>query len=151
MMTEDTMKKSAEEAFNFLPEKPVSKGEKWQRKLEVPLGPLGSLASIHNYTYEGMENKLAKISVTATMTYNPPKADAGGQLPFQITKGNLKADDAKGTILFDPAAGRLASSSMTMRIKGSLTISAMGQELAMDMDQNQDVKIEVSDKPPAAK
>ncbi len=147
MMTEDTLKKSVEEAFAFVPDAPVKKGDSWERQMEVPLGPLGALNATNKYTYEGQEKGLEKISVVSNMKYTAPK-DGDGGLPFKISKGDLKADNAKGTIYFDAAKGRLAESEMKMKLKGSLTISAMGNELTMDMEQDQTVKITVTTEKP---
>jgi hypothetical protein len=147
MMSEETLKHSVEEAFRFLPDGPVSKGATWQRKQAVPLGPLGNLNATNTYTYDGpatLDGKtLEKISFAPSITYQAPKGDVAG-LPFQITAGNMKAEDAKGTMYFDAAAGRLVQSETKMRLKGSLTVSASGQKMTMDLDQEQTSKIRIT-------
>jgi len=148
LLSEDSLKHSAEEAFRFLPDAAVKPGHKWDRKHTVPLGPLGSLNAVQGYTYDGpveFEGKNAeKISVVTSVSYQPPKGDTTG-LPFRITAGNLKTQDGKGTIYFDAAAGRMLQSETKWRLKGVLTFeAAQGQPMDMEMDQEQSVRIRVT-------
>jgi hypothetical protein len=142
----ETLRRSVEEAFGFLPDKPLNKGDKWERKMEVSLGPLGAILATHTYTYDGPEMKdaktLQKISVTSALSYNPPKGETGG-FPFQITKGELKAESAQGTLLFDADAGRLVASEMKLKLKGSVTVAVMNQSHDLAIEQEQAVNIRV--------
>jgi len=142
MLTEDVLKKSSEEAFGFLPTTPVKKDDKWQRTATIPFGPLGSFKAVNDYTYVGKEDSLDKIALKAQLTYAPPKGDAGFGL-FKISKGNLKSEGARGTLLFDSEKGRLARYSMAMVFRGSLTIDVMGNMIDMDVtiDQNSNSRV----------
>jgi uncharacterized protein DUF6263 len=149
IVKEETLKQQAAEAFAFLPEKAVNKGDTWNRKLESSLGPLGTILTTHTYTYDGPEMKdgktLHKISVSSTFSYAPPKSATPG-FQFEITKGELQTEKATGTILFDAEAGRLVSSQSNMKIKGTLTIAIPGQKdpFAFVIDQEQTATIRVS-------
>src|SRR5262249_9347940 len=137
ILTEDVLKKSAEEAFSFLPAQPIKKGETWKREATVPFGPLGSFKSTNEYTLEGKDNGAAKIGLKAMMTYSPPKGDAGFGGLFKIVKGNLKSEGARGTLLFDPEKGRLVRYNMAMIFRGSLTMDIMGNMIDMDISMDQ--------------
>jgi hypothetical protein len=150
IIKEDTLRRSAEEAFGFLPDKPLNKGDKWERKLEHSLGPLGAIQATHTYTYEGPEppkegKELHKISVKSELSYVPPKSGNSG-FQFQITKGELKTESASGTILFDAEAGRLVSSETKLRCRGTLTIAVQGQNHEFVIEQDQSTSIRVSGK-----
>jgi len=151
-MSQDTLKKAIEESFTFLGSDPRKPGSEWKRDSTLSLGPLGTIISSHTYTYEGNENRnnrpMAKIGVTANLTYQAPKGEAASGLNFQITKGELKTQSAKGTIWFDNSAGRLAESEMRMHLKGTLTVSANGQDFPMDLNQEQVVRVRLTDQPP---
>jgi len=142
MITEDVLKKSAEEAFSFLPPNPVEKGGTWKRENVIPFGPLGSFKASNEYTYQGTEDGLAKIGLKAQLNYSPPKGDAGFGL-FKITRGNLKSEGARGTLYFDVQKGRLAKYSMAMVFRGSLTMDIMGNMVDMDVtiDQNSNSRV----------
>jgi len=148
MLTEETMKKGAEEAFGFLPNKAVDKGEKWKSSLTVPMGPIGTFKAENSYTYQGKSADGDEIAVAASMTYMPPKGD-GGDLPFKVVKGDLKSEGAKGTIIFDREKGRMVRYTMNMVLKGSLTMEVQGNQIQMDMVQDQKSTIRVLDKPPS--
>lgn len=148
MVTEDTLKKSGEEVFAFLPPKAVSKGDTWKRESTLPLGPFGSFKTASDYTYDGKGSDGEKISYKASMTYTPPKADDGFGL-FKIVKGNLKTEGAKGTMVFDAAKGRLVSGSMSTIFRGSLTMDFMGNQIDMDMFMDMSSTSRVLDKNPA--
>jgi hypothetical protein len=152
MMSPDTLKKSIEESFTFLPAEPIAPGKSWTRESSMSLGPLGTVNAKHTYKYEGSENRngrpLAKISVTATVTYQASKGEAASGLNFQVTKGELKAENAKGIIWFDTTAGRLVDSEMKMHLKGTLTISANGQDYPMELDQEQTVRVRMTEQQP---
>jgi hypothetical protein len=137
MITEDVLKKSAEEAFSFLPDKDVAKGDSWKRNSVIPFGPLGSFKAANEYTYQGTEDGLAKIALKAQLTYAPPKGDAGFGGLFKITKGNLKSEGARGTLFFDVDKGRLAKYSMAMIFRGGLTLDVMGNSIDMEVSIDQ--------------
>jgi len=137
LLTEDTLKKGSEDAFGFLPSKAVDKGDTWKIESTMPLGPFGNFKKNATYTYDGKDDKGEKIGYKLAMTYTAPKGDGAAGLPFKITKGNLKTDNAKGTILFDAEKGRLVSNTVTMRFGGSLTMDVMGNELTIEMTMDQ--------------
>jgi hypothetical protein len=147
LITEDVLKKSAEEAFGFLPPREVTKGDSWKRDSTLPFGPLGSFKAANDYTFQGVEDGLAKIGLKAELTYSPPRGDAGFGL-FKITKGNLKSEAARGTLFFDPAKGRLARYSMAMVFRGSLTLDIMGNMVDMDVFIDQSSNSRVLDRSP---
>jgi hypothetical protein len=142
LITEDVLKKSAEEAFGFLPPMEVSKGDTWKRESVLPFGPLGSFKAANDYTFQGTEDGLAKIGLKADLRYTPPKGDAGFGL-FKISKGNLKSEAARGTLYFDPAKGRLARYNMAMVFRGSLTLDIMGNMVDMEVfiDQSSNSRV----------
>jgi hypothetical protein len=150
-LPEETLKRSAEEAFAFLPKQPLKVGDRWERRVDVALGAIGTLSATHIYRYEGPETVdgkvLQKISVEARISYTPPKPDAG-VLPLQITRGTLRADKSQGTFWFDANAGRLAASEMHMHLSGTLDISSMGQQYSLSLDQDQTVNTKISDQNP---
>jgi hypothetical protein len=136
----------------FLFDKPVKPGDKWTRKTTISLGPLGSFASDGEYLYQGksrLDNRdLDRIDATWTLTYMPPKQK--GAFPFEITKGDFKTPTAKGTYYFDAEHGRLARAERRYNMKGTLTLSTMGQVVELEMEMDQTSKIRLLDKVPVS-
>lgn len=145
ILTEDTMKQGIQEAFAFMPGKPVNKGDSWKRKMALSMGPMGTFQVDQEYTYDGKVSDGEKIAVKGNYSYQPPKGDAPG-LPFKITKGEFKTDEAKGILIFDPEKGRLVRHEFKSKLKGTLTIATGDQNATMELQQETDTKIRVLDK-----
>jgi hypothetical protein len=146
-MTEETIKTTASENFAFLPPKPVSKGDNWKRSQAVPLGPLGSLKGETTYTYKGAGKDGEEIAYDQTLEYSPPK-EGDDSLPFKITKGDMKAEKASGTMVFDANKGRLVKTDLSMKMKGSMTFDIAGNSTTMTMEMTQTSKSRILDKNP---
>jgi hypothetical protein len=149
ILSEDALKKSLKEALAFGPADPVGPGEKWTREASISLGPLGTLLTTNHYTFEGttmLEDKpVAKVLIDQTVKYEPPKGDGSG-LPFQIVKSDLKAENAKGTLWFAIEQGKPVRLEQRMRYRGTMTISANGMNVDMEIDQDQNVVINYTKK-----
>jgi hypothetical protein len=154
LMSRETLQNATEEAFAFLPKEALRPGKSWERKMTAALGPIGTVTGTHTYTYVGPKTvggkQLQEVAIEAQLSYQPPRGDAG-LLPFQISKGELQVQSGKGVLWFDNHLGRLAQSEMKMRLHGTLTIVAMGQEHTLVMEQDQSVKIRITDDPPMSK
>ena len=140
----------SEPTFRVVPTKAVGKGDTWDLTTNLKLGPIGSYASAYKYTYEGKEGALDKISIAATLKYEPGTS-ASGSLPFKIENAKLESTKAAGSVLFDNAKGRAEKSSMNMEVKGTLTIDIGGQKTAVDINQSQSTTFETSDANPVKK
>jgi hypothetical protein len=148
ILPKDTFEKAVAEVFGFLPKKEVKKGDTWNNDFTLSLGPIGSFKQKTTYTDEGETKDGEKLAITSKLTYAPPKGD-GGNLPFKVTKGDLKSEGFKGTIYFDAKKGRLVKSDMKATIKGTITMEIMDQEIEMTMEQKLDMSNKVLDKAPA--
>ena len=120
--------------------------DKWTRTDKVPLAGLGDLTNKTTYTVDGVKNDVATIKTAGDVTF---KAGAGNAaLPFKIAKADLKSDEVKGSIQFDTKAGRLKSSTTTMKLKGTMTIEVQNQQIEAEIDQKATTTVEVSEKNP---
>ncbi len=121
-------------------------GEKWTRTDKVPLSGIGELTNKTKFTLDSVKDGIATIKSTAETELKA--GEANDDLPFKIKKTDLKSDDVKGTILFDTKAGRLKSSTTTMRMKGSMTMEIQNMEIEAKLDQTAVTKVEVTEKNP---
>lgn len=144
MLSEETIRRSIEESFAFLPAEEIAPGQSWERKFTTSLGPLGTLTLTNVYTFEKTENEggrlLCRISIKPAIAYAPPKSDTTG-LPFQIPGGDLKATEASGTLWWDASEGKLARSELKLHLVGQMQIKAKDQEAKLDLDSEQVVEI----------
>ncbi len=62
------------------------------------------------------------------------KDDPNDQSPAKVTKSDLKVESSEGTILFDREAGCVVETRGKLHVKGSMTLSAGGQEIPGELD-----------------
>jgi hypothetical protein len=115
-----------------LPDKPVKIGERWPLKQEISLGPMGKFTITLQITFKGWENRdqrrCAVLEHIGTIASPPGAGAAGGQMAMTITGG-----DTKGRTWFDPELGMPIES--TAEQKMSMKVSAMGQDMSIQMQQ----------------
>jgi len=138
LMSEDTVKKSVQDVFGGLPKQPVNVGDKWSQEDTVPFGPLGAFKSTKDYTFKEKDKDGAIVAYKSTMAYVAPKDKDGvfGGI-LKIMKGNIKTDNAKGTLVFDVENGKLVRATNSMTAKGALTVEVMGNQLDLDVSVEQ--------------
>jgi hypothetical protein len=152
ILSEKALMEMAEPTFAAVPGKEVAKGDKWERNTVLDMGPIGKYENNYKYTYEGKdekEKKLDKIKVEMNLKYKEPAEPAGSgtsNLPFKIKNADLKSTSGTGTILFNPEAGRIEKSDMTVELSGKLTIEIGGQSTEVNLTQTQKSNVETSDK-----
>jgi hypothetical protein len=154
ILSDDALKQMSDPAFGVVPGKPVKKGDTWERKSSLNMGPIGSYETTYKYTDEGRDEKdknLVKIKVDTTIKYVPPAAGAAAGLPFRIVTAKLDSKDATGTILFDIAKGRVASSSLSLKLEGTLDIDISGMQSQVKLSQTQNTTVKTTDENPVKK
>ena len=152
ILSETALKQMAEPTFAAIPGVEETVGASWNKKTSLDMGPIGKYENDYKYTYEGKDKdraKLDRIKVETSLKYTPPVEAAGGSsggLPFKIKSADLKSTKADGTILFNPETGRIESSTMKLKLSGTLSIEIGGQTTEVTLDQDQDSSVENSDK-----
>jgi len=154
LVNENAIRTQIQGEFNFLPDKPVAPGDKWQRQFTFSVGPLGTLTLNQTLTYGGTTTvsgkTLDRIQSAAKASFSPPKARE--EFPVRVTKGELQTDEWKGEILFDREAGRLASAQWQAKFKLKLTLVGGkpdgGNEFTMELTQSHVNRVEVSTERP---
>jgi hypothetical protein len=151
ILGDEALKQMSDPAFAAVPNKPIKKGDTWERKSTLNMGPIGVYDTTYKYTYEGKQDKLDKIKVETTLNYQPPGANPVGALPFKIKAAKLESKGGSGTILFDNEKHRLDNSETKIKLEGKLTIDIGGMATDVDLSQDQTTTVKTSDKNPVAK
>jgi hypothetical protein len=157
ILSDKALEQMASPTFAAVPNADKAKGDKWEAKSTLDMGPIGKYDNTFTYVYDGKntdakeeaEKKWDKIKVTTVLAYAPPdeKAQSGG-LPFRIKSADLKSKEATGTVYYDPAKGRVARSVMNLKLEGTLNIEIGGQTTPVTLSQTQDTNVETSDTDP---
>ena len=149
ILSDEALKQMSEPAFIAIPNKAVKKGDTWEKNTTLDMGPIGSFDTNYKFTYVGSrDKKLQKIEVDSILNYLPPGPNAGGALPFKILKADLGGKESKGDILFDSDKGRVVSSTLTIRLTGTLSIEIGGTPSEIVLDQTQTTKVKTTDTNP---
>lgn len=150
ILTEDTMKQGIQEAFSFVPGKQINKGDTWKRQMRLSMGPMGTFIVDMDYTDQGKGKDGEEVALKGMYSYEAPKGGGGG-LPFKVTKGEFKTEDAKGILIFDTVAGRLVRHEFKSKLNGTMSISVADQNAEMSLKQETDTKIRVLKEMPSDK
>lgn len=150
ILSEEALKQMTDPTFAVIPEKgviPASK--KWDNGAAgatLNMGPIGKYVTKYQYEYKGQnKDKLDEIKVDTSLTYEAPKDTTGSNLPFKITKADLKSKKGSGTVLFDREKGRIKSSTMELELDGKLTIEIAGMPTEVDLNQTQTSTLTTTD------
>ena len=122
----------------------------WSQESNVPFGPLGAFKTVKDLTYKEKDKDGALIIYKSKMTYVPPKGEGAFGGILKIVKGNIKSDNAKGSLVFDPEKGRLVRAASTMLARGTMTVEVMGNQLELDVSVDQATTTRVLTKNPKA-
>jgi RNA polymerase sigma factor (sigma-70 family) len=147
ILSEDALKQMSEPAFGASPSKLVKKGDTWEKKITLDLGPLGTYDTTNKYRYEGQVGALDKIKVETILAYRQPGAGAG-PFPFQIKEAKLTTKSGDGTIWFDRDKHRLERSELKLILEGKLSIVIGGNASTVDLKQEQTTTVKTTDTNP---
>ncbi len=146
MMPEDTIRQAFGQTFAITPDKPVAVGDKWERSDKLPFGPLGKVETKSAFKLDSVKGDVATISMKGDLTFKA--GDGGDDLPFKITKADLKAENFTGTNTFDMKLGRLTGMKMEMEMAGTMTIGVAGQTIDAKLKQKMTTTGVVTEKNP---
>jgi hypothetical protein len=151
LLTEENLRRPLDLLFGFGPEKPVTRGAKWQLASQVPFGPFGMLQLTDHYTFEDdklPDKGVVKLSTSTAITYKLPEP---GGLPFKVVGGDVRVKESKGDIFFNADTGRLVRREGHEFLRGVFTLAMDSRRLEMVIEQEQTRTVRVLDSPPAPK
>jgi hypothetical protein len=124
----ERFKHDMEPLFDFLPAGgTVPPGKTWSRSSTFDAGAVGSYRTDNKYTFEGRSDGKApflRIKVATDFGFVPRPKQAPGQVVTIIAdRTRLMSQGSGGTILFDPAKGRIHSAELITRLQGTLCVN----------------------------
>lgn len=154
ILTDDSIKQMADPTAGMAPDAPKKSGDKWERKSNLNLGPVGSYDVKYDFNYTGKDatlKHLDRVEISPTITYKAP-ADGADGLLFKIksgtmASGNLDPDQAKSVLLYNSALGRIEKATVSLKLNGDLTVSIGGADTKVELSQRQTTTIETQNEP----
>ncbi|MBN9122388.1 MAG: hypothetical protein J0I06_25145 [Planctomycetes bacterium] len=152
VMTDDALKEMTDPTYKLLPDAPKKKGDKWEKKTNLNLGPIGSYELTYKFTYlepdkEGAKKDFDKIEVETVINYTAPKDTTEGLL-FRIKEGSKLTSDpagSKGVVYYDPRNHRIDEATINIKLKGDLVVVIGGTDTKVELTQEQKTTIKTSD------
>ena len=152
VMTDDALKEMTDPTYKLLPEGAKKKGDKWERKTRLNLGPIGSYELTYKFTYlepdkEGDKKDFDKIEVETAINYTAPKETTDGLL-FRIKDGSKLTSDpagSKGVVYYDPKLQRIAEATINIKLRGDLVVVIGGTDTKVELTQEQKTTIKTAD------
>jgi len=152
VMTDDAIKEMTDPTYKLLPDAPKKAGDKWEKKTNLNLGPIGTYELFYKFTYvgpekEGPKKDLDKITLETVINYTAPKDLTEGLL-FRIKEGStLKSDPtgSNGVIYYDPKNQRIDEATINIKLQGNLIVVIGGTDTKVELTQEQKTVIRTSD------
>jgi hypothetical protein len=109
-------------------------------------GPLGSWAGQVLYAYTSNKKSVHKIDYVLKLTYRPPAPTAG--MPLLVAGAAFQTQEAGGSILFDALKGKVVEAQERFHVRGRLSISLLGQNTPVELDEDQLFFMRILDRKP---
>ncbi len=113
-----------------LPKEPVAVGHEWPVKVEMALGPMGTMVINMKYKYSGMERR--RDYDCAVLEHKGFISSKEGKSSGPVSFGSVSGTTT-GRTYYVPAIGTVVESFSDQKLK--LGMKAMGQDANIDMDQ----------------
>jgi hypothetical protein len=152
VMTDDAIKEMTDPTYKLFPDSPKKPGDKWEKKTNLNLGPIGAYELTYKFTYvgpekEGPKKDLDKITVETAINYTAPKDLTEGLL-FRIKEGSTLTSEKEGntgTVYYDPKNQRIDEAVINIKLKGNLIVVIGGTDTKVELTQEQKTTIKTSD------
>ncbi len=152
VMTDEALKEMTDPTYKLFPDAPKKKGDKWEKKTNLNLGPIGSYELTYKFTFvdpdkEGERKDFDKIEVETVVSYTAPKEGTDGLL-FRIKEGSTLTTDpagSKGVVYYDSKAMRVPFAEINIKLKGNLTVVIGGTDTKVELTQEQKTTIKTAD------
>ena len=121
----------------FVPEAKAT----WDRRIEHDWGALGTWRGKTAYAADRRDPK--RFDYRHELYHRAPAAGADKGLPVRVLKAEFKPPESRGTIVYDPAAKRVASAEEAFRVYGAVTAAAGGSDVTVELIEEQGFRLAV--------
>lgn len=147
LLPEAAVKQGLNDTFALVPGGVAKVGGTWKRKDSLPLAGIGDVAVASTYKLDKVDGDVAAVSWTATGTFKAGDGTLPG-LPVKLSKADLKIEKLTGAYTFDLTNGRLKAAKTNMEMAGTMTFSANGKDVSMEVKQKMTQTATLSEKNP---
>ncbi|GEM_PF-5335532 len=125
-----------------MPENPVRPGDRWQSSAADSMSIFGTLVHTTEFTCRAPSDGLQSVESSTKTVFKAPRYAIENDV-FRITKGEVRADDGKGSLLFDAAKGRMQRVHKSINVRGDLTLETLTGMQRIEFTSGTEVRIEI--------
>jgi len=141
LLDADGWKEMAQLTF-FQPNRGLAVGDKWTKPLTHNWGALGAWKGKAHFGYLGRKQALHQVDYALQLAYQAP--NAGGLVANAV----FRPIQAGGTIIFDADKGRVVEAQERFQVRGRISISLLGQNTLVDLEEDQLFFVRILDRDP---
>jgi formylglycine-generating enzyme required for sulfatase activity len=150
---EDQCREWLHDVFFPLPADKLQRGEPWEQQTRLGIMSFGHILRKKAFTPAGEDviagDKVCKIAVRSADTFEPLAQDEPAAA-IKHTKAELHKSDYRGTLYFDPAAGRLRRAEMRWWKRMTVSFDLQGRTFESYGDEDITTNVRVLDEDPLA-
>lgn len=154
MLGEETLRSTLTRIFDLIPGREGKPQETWEKPLDLPLGPFGSLALTRRYTLAEVKsvnsNDIARLTIDGSAVYKASETSYE-TLPFRVLEGELKTDKLAGTASFNVTTGRLQTLEFTTDLQGAIQVRVGSQTEKITLNRKSTVTVNVTPTKPVVR
>ena len=105
----------------------------------------GSFEQTTDFKYLGPRDGLHAVETLTKTTYKAPRYAVENDV-FRILKGEVSADDGKGTFHFDAELGRMRRVQKSINLRGDLTLETLNGTQRVAFTSTTETEIRVGEK-----
>jgi hypothetical protein len=142
--------KELHQATFFQPNRVVRPGERWTRETTHSWGALGDWNGRTHYLYAGARGPQHRVDYRYELVH-APSARALTTSPVPIAQAVFRHQPSGGTIWFDTERGRVVAVEERFHVRGLISLSILGQNLPVEMEEVQSFRVSVHDREPVSR
>ncbi len=142
--------KELHQATFFQPNRVVRPGDRWTRDTTHSWGALGDWNGKTHYVYTGNRGQRHRVDYRYELVH-APSARTITTSPVPIDQAVFRHQPSGGTIWFDGERGRVVAVEERFHVRGLISLSILGQNLPVQMEEVQTFRLTVHDREPSGR
>lgn len=142
--------KELHQATFFQPNRVVRPGDHWTRETTHSWGALGDWTGKTHYLYAGGRGPQHRVDYRFELVHSPSNG-TGRTSPLPIAQAGFRHQPSGGTIWFDAERGRVVAVEERFHVRGRISLSILGQNLPVEMEEVQAFRVSIHDREPVAR
>jgi hypothetical protein len=149
VIDEDGWKELAQFTF-FQPDSGLAQGQPYVRQMTHDFTPFGAWSGTTSFVGADVRRGLQSFKFQHALKFTPPvEKAAAGPMGFRVVSSRFTIDQADGTLQYDHKNHRVSLARETFHVKGTVAVELAGQSVNIQLTEQQQMTIRITDQRPA--